>query len=123
MSVVEIIFGVVLLLFSIAIILVVLLQEGNQKNVGVVTGAADTFLDEVHCCGLLCFCHYCQCGDVFHQVSSLEAYRPGSLKILVPRGPAGRFFCVRGEQVDPVCGKRGGQTQAFPAVRRNSLWL
>ena len=31
MSVVEIIFGVVLLLFSIAIILVVLLQEGNQK--------------------------------------------------------------------------------------------
>ena len=46
MSVVEIIFGVVLLLFSIAIILVVLLQEGNQKNVGVVRGAADTFLAE-----------------------------------------------------------------------------
>ena len=44
MSVVEIIFGIVLLLFAVAIILVVLLQEGNQINVGVVTGAADTFL-------------------------------------------------------------------------------
>lgn len=44
MSVLEVIFGIVLLLFSVAIILVVLLQEGNQKNVGVVTGAADTFL-------------------------------------------------------------------------------
>ena len=46
MSVVEIIFGIVLLLFSIAIILVVLLQEGNQKNMGVVTGGADTFLSK-----------------------------------------------------------------------------
>ncbi len=46
MSVLEIIFGVILLAFSIAIILVVLLQEGSQKNVGVVTGAADTFLSK-----------------------------------------------------------------------------
>ena len=46
MSVVEIIFGVVLLLYSIAIILVVLLQEGNQKNMGVVTGGADSFLSK-----------------------------------------------------------------------------
>ena len=44
MSAVEIIFGIVLLLFSIAIILVVLLQEGHNHNLGTVTGGADTFL-------------------------------------------------------------------------------
>lgn len=46
MSVIEIVFGIVLLLFAVAIIIVVLLQEGNQKNVGVVTGGADTFLSK-----------------------------------------------------------------------------
>ena len=46
MQVYEIVFGVVLLVFSLAIILVVLLQEGSQKNVGVVTGGADTFLSK-----------------------------------------------------------------------------
>ena len=46
MSTIEIIFGAVLLLFSIALIVVVLLQEGNQKNVGVVSGGADTFLSK-----------------------------------------------------------------------------
>ena len=45
MNVVEIVFGIVLLLFAVAIILVVLLQEGSQKNVGVITGGADTFLE------------------------------------------------------------------------------
>ena len=44
MSVAEVIFGVILLLFSIAIILVVLLQEGHNHNLGAVTGGADTFL-------------------------------------------------------------------------------
>lgn len=44
MSPVEIIFGIVLLLFSIAIIIVVLLQEGHQQNLGAITGGADTFL-------------------------------------------------------------------------------
>ena len=44
MGAVEIIFGIVLLLFSIAIILVVLLQEGHNQNLGAVTGGADTFL-------------------------------------------------------------------------------
>ena len=44
MGAVEIIFGIVLLLFSIAIILVVLLQEGHSQNLGAVTGGADTFL-------------------------------------------------------------------------------
>ena len=42
----EIIFAIALLLFSVAIILVVLLQEGNQKNLGAVTGGADTFLSK-----------------------------------------------------------------------------
>ena len=46
MTVFEIIFAVALLIFSVAIILVVLLQEGNQKNVGVVTGGADSFLSK-----------------------------------------------------------------------------
>lgn len=46
MNVLEIIFGIVLLLFSVAIILVVLLQEGNEKNMGVITGGADTFLSK-----------------------------------------------------------------------------
>ena len=46
MQVYEIVFGIVLLIFSLAIILVVLLQEGSQKNMGVVTGGADTFLSK-----------------------------------------------------------------------------
>ena len=46
MTVFEIIFSIALLIFSVAIILVVLLQEGNQKNVGVVTGGADSFLSK-----------------------------------------------------------------------------
>ena len=46
MGAVQIIFGAVLLLFCIAIILIVLLQEGHQKNVGVVTGGADTFFSK-----------------------------------------------------------------------------
>ena len=46
MCALEIVFGVVLLLFSIGIIVIVLLQEGHQKNVGVVTGGADTFFSK-----------------------------------------------------------------------------
>lgn len=46
MQALEIVFGIILLVFSIAIILVVLLQEGSQKNIGVVTGGADTFLSK-----------------------------------------------------------------------------
>ena len=32
--------------FAIAIIIVVLLQEGHQKDLGTVTGGADTFFDK-----------------------------------------------------------------------------
>ncbi len=46
MSVAEWVIGVVLILFAAAIIIVVLLQEGHEKNVGVVNGGADTFFDK-----------------------------------------------------------------------------
>ena len=46
MTVLELVFALALLIFSVAIILVVLLQEGNQKNMGVVTGGADSFLSK-----------------------------------------------------------------------------
>ncbi len=43
MGVLEYVLGSVLLLFSIAIIIVIILQEGHQQGLGVVTGGADTF--------------------------------------------------------------------------------
>lgn len=46
MSVTQIIFGIVLIVFSIAIIAVVLLQEAPQQNVGVFSGQSDTFLSK-----------------------------------------------------------------------------
>ncbi len=46
MGALEIVFGIILLLFALAIIIVVLLQEGSQKNMGVITGGADTFLSK-----------------------------------------------------------------------------
>ena len=46
MSALEIVFGVVLLLFSIGIIVIVLLQEGHQQSLGAITGGADTFLSK-----------------------------------------------------------------------------
>ena len=41
-----IIIGVILIVFALLVIFVVLLQEGRQANVGVISGAADTFLDK-----------------------------------------------------------------------------
>lgn len=38
--------GGVLLLFSVAIIIVIILQEGHQQGLGVVTGGADTFFSK-----------------------------------------------------------------------------
>ena len=46
MLVVDYIIGSVLILFSIVMVFVVILQEGNSKGVGVVTGGADTFLSK-----------------------------------------------------------------------------
>ena len=46
MGVWQIILGIVLILFSVAIIVVVLLQEGHQQSLGAITGGADTFLSK-----------------------------------------------------------------------------
>ncbi len=46
MGIFEYIFGGLLALFAILIIIVVILQEGNQKGVGVVSGGADTFFSK-----------------------------------------------------------------------------
>ena len=46
MNALEIVLGIVLMLFAIAIIIVILLQEGSQKNLGVVTGGADTLFSK-----------------------------------------------------------------------------
>ncbi|MCY1714525.1 preprotein translocase subunit SecG [Caproiciproducens galactitolivorans] len=46
MTVVEIVFGVILLIFSVAITVIVLLQEGHQQQLGAITGGADTFLSK-----------------------------------------------------------------------------
>lgn len=46
MSAGEIVLGIILILFSIGITVIVLMQEGHQQNVGVITGGADTFLSK-----------------------------------------------------------------------------
>ena len=46
MGVVSYILGALLILFCVLIILVVVLQEGNQQGLGVITGAADSFLSK-----------------------------------------------------------------------------
>lgn len=46
MSAVEIILGVLLLIASIVLVIVIILQEGNQQGVGVVSGGADTFFSK-----------------------------------------------------------------------------
>ena len=46
MTVGEIILGIILMIFSVGITIIVLMQEGHQQNVGVITGGADTFLSK-----------------------------------------------------------------------------
>ena len=46
MSVYEYIIGAILILSALLVIFVILLQEGRQANVGVISGAADSFLDK-----------------------------------------------------------------------------
>ena len=46
MGVVSYILGALLILFCVLIILVVVLQEGNQQGLGVITGAADSFFSK-----------------------------------------------------------------------------
>lgn len=46
MGVLGIVLGVILGIVSIAIIVVIILQEGNQQSLGVVTGAADSYFSK-----------------------------------------------------------------------------
>ena len=46
LSTFEIIIGAILIVAALLIIFVVLLQEGRQANVGVISGAADSFMDK-----------------------------------------------------------------------------
>ncbi len=46
MGVWGIVLGILLALVSIAIIVVIILQEGNQQGLGVVTGAADSYFSK-----------------------------------------------------------------------------
>lgn len=46
MTALEIVFGIVLLLFSIAIVLLAAFLQQHNQNDGVVTGGADTFLSK-----------------------------------------------------------------------------
>lgn len=46
LSVWEWIIGAILILASLLVIFVVLLQEGRQANVGVISGAADSFMEK-----------------------------------------------------------------------------
>ena len=46
MSVLEYIFGALLIIASIVMIIVIILQEGNQQGVGVISGGADTFFSK-----------------------------------------------------------------------------
>lgn len=47
MGIGEIIIGILMLLFSIAIILIVLMQQGRSANIsGAISGGADTFFDK-----------------------------------------------------------------------------
>ena len=46
MTVLEYIFGALLIIASIVMIIVIILQEGNQQGVGVVSGGADTFFSK-----------------------------------------------------------------------------
>ena len=47
MSTLDITLGIILLIMSVAIVAVVLFQEGHQKNMGAMTGSvSDTFLNK-----------------------------------------------------------------------------
>lgn len=46
MNTLGIILGILLAIVSIAIIVVIILQEGNQQGLGVVTGAADSYFSK-----------------------------------------------------------------------------
>ena len=46
MSVLEIVFGIVLIILSVVIIMIVLMQESREAGLGVISGAADSFMEK-----------------------------------------------------------------------------
>ena len=46
MSVFEYIVGAILIVFAVVIVLVIMMQEGRQANLGVISGAAESFMDK-----------------------------------------------------------------------------
>ena len=46
MSALEIVFGIVLIVLAVLIILIILMQEGRESNIGVISGAADSFMEK-----------------------------------------------------------------------------
>ncbi len=46
MGIWEIVIGIVLIIMSLLVIAVVLLQEGREANLGVISGAADSFMEK-----------------------------------------------------------------------------
>ncbi len=46
MGILGIVLGSILIIMSVAIIIAIILQEGNQQGVGVVTGGADSFFSK-----------------------------------------------------------------------------
>ena len=46
MSALEIVFGIVLIILAVLIILIILMQEGRESNIGVISGAADSFMEK-----------------------------------------------------------------------------
>lgn len=44
MSVIEIVFGIIILVFAVFLTIAVLLQQGKSHNLGTIAGAAETFL-------------------------------------------------------------------------------
>lgn len=46
MNAFDIICGIVLIILAVAVVAIVLLQEGNQHNLGAISGAADSFMEK-----------------------------------------------------------------------------
>ncbi len=44
--IIEFILGALLMIFAIALVVVIMLQEGNTQGLGTITGGADTFLSK-----------------------------------------------------------------------------
>lgn len=46
MTVATVVLGIILIVVSVALILIVLFQEGNQQNIATIQGGTDTYFDK-----------------------------------------------------------------------------